>query len=364
VDARVWLATARTDAGQLTGAESICRSLLLIGGLSESRIAWIQAALTRVLLWQERVPEALALPSAQFSSGATDEETEAFVRSTDVRLQLAAGRVFAAGVAAGDLLALTSAAPPVARLIALTSHLRVIAAAGDLGGARARMSEIVAAARAARSPLRLARARLIWAHALRTAGRGIEADRQYRLLVRVARAAPPLLRHHLHQQLTSRVGSHANQGDAPLMVGDGERDRAAAVLVRLAQDEDDDGRAIERLMEATAKRLRATRIDLWSGDAGPATVVRSVGTGLPSTIGGRVLDAGIAIGPQSADPPRQVGVPIRLGSRLIGALVARWPVDRAFRPTHMTHLICSRRSPPAALTHCCTARGRRPRPLP
>jgi transcriptional regulator with PAS, ATPase and Fis domain len=41
-----------------------------------------------------------------------------------------------------------------------------------------------------------------------------------------------------------------------------------------------------------------------------------------------VLEAGIAIGPEPGDPASEIGVPIRLGLRLLAALVVRWPVDR------------------------------------
>jgi transcriptional regulator with GAF, ATPase, and Fis domain len=105
-------------------------------------------------------------------------------------------------------------------------------------------------------------------------------------------------------------------------------DLTAAALVRLAQDEGDDGEAIDRLLAAAARRLHATRVDVWSVDAGPPSVVRSAGSGLATTIGGRVIDAGMRIGPEGADGGVQLGLPARIGPRLVAAVVARWPVDR------------------------------------
>jgi DNA-binding NtrC family response regulator len=327
-ESRIWLATARTDAGELTAAESICRSLLVAGGLSGSLAAWADAALTRVLLWQNRAHEAAPLP-IEVCSGehALDDETVAFIRATRVRLLLGTGRRFKAGIAAGEAMAVVSGSP-VARLMALTAHLRVLAAAGDLRGAEARLSEIREAARAARTPLRLLRARLIWVDALRHAGRTVEADRLLASLARVARAAPELLRHGVQRRLTpGRAPSGVTSGEA--REGDDcAGNVSAAALVRLASEEDDDGRAVARLLAVAASRLGTTRIDLWSNDAGPPTIVDSAGTGLASTIGGRVLDCGLVIGPDHTDPPLQLGVPLRIGSRLIAALVARWPADR------------------------------------
>jgi two-component system, NtrC family, response regulator AtoC len=320
-EARIWLATARTDAGQLTAAESICRSLLLVAGMSEPLTAWTYSVLARVLLWQERIDEALAIPATSME-GALDDDTEAYVRSIRVRALLRGDHIFEAGVKAGELLAVSGGAAPIVRVIALTCYLRVLAAAGDLIGAQRCLRDIAEAARRARAPLRLARARLVWADALRAAGRDAEAERQFRALSRIARAAPTLFRHAIER----RVAAPRGKPRGVRLQADGFD--TAAALVRLSQDEEDDGRAIARLLEIAAQRLQATRVDLWSCDAGPATIVRSVGTGLASTIGGRVLEAGIVIGPEGSDVPAQVGVPIRLGSRLVGAIVARWPVDR------------------------------------
>jgi two-component system response regulator HydG len=56
--------------------------------------------------------------------------------------------------------------------------------------------------------------------------------------------------------------------------------------------------------------------------------VVSVGAGLPTTLGGRVLEAGLALGPEAASCGHELGVPVRRGLRLVAAIVARWPVDR------------------------------------
>jgi DNA-binding NtrC family response regulator len=325
-EARIWLATARTDAGELTAAESVCRSLLLVGGLPASFAAWTRAALVRVFLWQDRVRDASGVGAMACPALAgLDPETEAFIRSTEIRLLLRMGHVFEAGLQASQLWTATRTATALCRVIGATSHLRVLAAAGDLVSCETRLREVSAAAREARTPLRLLRARYIWSEALRRAGRTKDADRELRAVSRVGRAAPMLVRHAIERQQRAQ----AEPTLCPDSAGPGrirETELSPAVLIGLAQDEEDDGLAIERLLEATAHRLHSTRLDLWSADAGPSTIVRTAGRGLPTTIGTRVIDAGITI--RDGQPSSELGVPVRLGSRLVGALVARWPIDR------------------------------------
>jgi hypothetical protein len=107
---------------------------------------------------------------------------------------LAAGRIFDAGLRAQCSVETSDSASGLARAIALTSQLRVRVAAGDLAGAEATLEAVALATRKARSPLRLLRARLIWAEGLRRGGRVRDAERQWRVLTRGGRAAPPLLR--------------------------------------------------------------------------------------------------------------------------------------------------------------------------
>ncbi len=102
----------------------------------------------------------------------------------------------------------------------------------------------------------------------------------------------------------------------------------ATAMVTIVQDHENDRAAIAKLMSFTAEELQTSRIELCSGDAGPATAVLSHGSGLATELGPRVVQAGIAIGPDAGSAGGEQGVPIRLGSRMLGALCARWPVDR------------------------------------
>jgi two-component system response regulator HydG len=97
----------------------------------------------------------------------------------------------------------------------------------------------------------------------------------------------------------------------------------------MAQDDDDDSAAIGKLIERLSVELQTSRVDLLSADAGPVTRVCSAGRGLVTTLGTRVLDAAFAIGPERHDGGWETGAPVRFGSRIVGAIVCRWPLDRS-----------------------------------
>jgi DNA-binding NtrC family response regulator len=324
VRARIWQAAARTDAGQLSAAESLCRAALTTvpSGSGERQLA--EATLGRVLLWQGRVAEAATLSFVQQTSPLP------FAAATAIRLLVEAGDLFEAGRRARALLDATESRDRLARVIALGAHLRVLMAAGDLTLAKEQLHVLAAATRVARTPLRLARARLAWSQALRRAGRASEADREVRSLARMRSVLPPLLQSAIDRAGRS-VRLEANPGSsksatvscAPAVAA------GAADLVTLAQRESDDTEAVRRIAEFVLRALQATRVELWTGDAGPATAVVTCGTGLPSQLGCRALEAGTVIGPEAVDSGCEVAVPVRLGPRLLGALCARWPADRS-----------------------------------
>src|SRR5688500_946187 len=93
-DARIWQAAARTDAAQLTAAESLCRAVLLTGGAAASAGDRVEATLARILLWQGRVDEAATLG---FVTGPATTDLSPFVAATAVRVLLQRGELFEAG---------------------------------------------------------------------------------------------------------------------------------------------------------------------------------------------------------------------------------------------------------------------------
>ena len=318
-NARIWQAAARTDAGQLTAAESLCRAAIVAGTLAGAERARGEATLARTLLWQGRVAEAAA---RDLRVETDDHELVAFVTAIAIRILIARGEVFAAGQRARDLLTRAeTSGHRLVRLIALSAHMRILLEAGDLILAEQCLIEVRNAARAARAPLRLARVRLLWVDALRRAGRTRDAERELRDLRRLRGATPPLLRAAIDGRLRSD-----GRPLRPDRVAIGAPS-AAATLVVMARDEEHDREAVRKVLAFAADSLQTSRIDLCSADAGPDTAVLTVGSGLSTALGSRVLDAGIAIDTRLGSGG-ELGVPVRVGTRLIAAIVARWPIDR------------------------------------
>jgi DNA-binding NtrC family response regulator len=208
------------------------------------------------------------------------------------------------------------------RVIALIAHLRVLLEAGDLTLAEGVLADVRQAARAARTPLRSARARVLWVDALRRAGRNRDADRELRDLRRLRGATPPLLRVAIEGRLRGDVRGPRRERAAQTVPS------AAAAMVVIARDEGDDRDAVRKVLSFAAGSLQTSRIDLCSADAGPATTVMSIGSGLATSLGSRVLDAGIAIDTCAGGAGGELGVPVRVGARMVAAIVSRWPIDR------------------------------------
>jgi DNA-binding NtrC family response regulator len=328
LSARIWQAAARTDAAQLTAAESLCRAVIVTGAQSTAERIRANATLARILLWQGRVDEAAALEL----HGAQDtDEAFAFIEATAVRVLIACGSLFEAGRRARELLTTTARMDSlVARVHALIAHLRVLAVTGDQVAIDERLLDVAHAARHARTPLRLARAQLLVAHTLRAAGRTSDADAAFARLQRISGVAPPLLRQAIEGRIEVRAARRTSQMT-------GVVDRGALAMVTLVQDKDDDRDAARGILQFVADSAQASRVDLCSMDAGPLSVVLSVGAGMPTSLGQRVLEAGITID-SGAGAGGELGVPVRLGPRLVASLVVRWPADR-HRPDRCRDLL-------------------------
>ena len=223
---------------------------------------------------------------------------------------MAAGDVFVAGQRSRALLGrLEHCADPLPRLIAQTAHLRVLAAAGDLMLSGQCFLQITNLAREARAPLRAARARVIWYDALRRAGRAPEAQRELESLGRIGRASPPLLRRAIDDRLAS--ASSRPPAPAPSWTVRAPRGSStAAMLLRLAHDEESDANALRRIMERVAAELQTSRAELLSADAGPVSTLISIGMGLPTHLGARVLEAGIILPSEIQHAGQEIGMPV------------------------------------------------------
>jgi DNA-binding NtrC family response regulator len=323
--ARVWVALARTDAGRLTEAEGLLRATRIAGALPEGAARrWADSALARCLIWQNRSVEAAQLlEGGHHADVGTDPLLVVPALSTDARVRVVLGQLFEAGQRARTALEWAErSGDPVLRLVAGVAHLRVLAAAGDVDLAAERTAALVSKAREHHLPLLALRVRIIWIDMLRKAGRATEAARELRACARVAKAAPELLKRRLLQLTRDSEAASSPSASLP------DQGAFAIALLRLVQDEDDDRAAIQKALSRVCDHVRAGRVELQSAAAGALTTLVSAGTGLPSRLGQRALEAGIAIGPELRDGVWQAAAAVRAGHRVLGVVTCRWPLGR------------------------------------
>jgi DNA-binding NtrC family response regulator len=322
VDAGVWQANARVDAARLTDAESICRAAALLPNLEPSARLHVHATLSRVFLLQGRTREASALDLECPSAATIDIGVAAVVRAVHVRVLLAQDRLFEAGVKARALLDDMAAEPPQTRLPAETAYLRFLGAVGELSQAQECAARIAALASEARCPLRSIRARVLLTHALHRGGRREAAGRELRRLQRVARSVPPLLRRQI-QELDAFIHDRGLVSRAPE-----SEPPPVQELIAMALEPDEDDEAVRTVLGRVAAVLRTLRIEVWSQDAGPPSLLLAVGTGGETQLGARALEAGIVLGPERLPHGQEIAVPVRRGKVLVAAIAARWAIDR------------------------------------
>ena len=323
VEARIRQATIRIAEASFVEAEALCRAVLEGPEVRGALRSWTQAVLADSLLWQRRVDEAPGIDLENLTGLEPRVIAEACEAKT--RVLLAKGEIFEAGACVARLKRL--AADYGEARVQLSVHaadLAVLAAAGDLTRAGEAFSATVAAARASKAPLRDAWARLVWIDALRRRGDDHSARSHISRVKRVAAIAPALLQREIRRRLSGNLP--ANQ---PAVLPPQPRSFISIALLRTAQEDDDDMTAVRRVIGRVAMELHASRIDVLSHAAGPPTIVCTSGEGLATKLGARVLETGLPIGPERQSGGMELGIPVRFASRMVAALVCRWPVDRA-----------------------------------
>jgi DNA-binding NtrC family response regulator len=319
VEARLHQAEARIGDAGIVEAEALCRAALAGRSLPAALQVRARTLLLLALLWQGHVQD---LPDVTVDVDVDiDPQVLAAAHAAAVRARLAHAEIFEAGQLAGVLqqLAVRCGDARVG-MIAVAADLAVLAAAGDLARAERAIAAVTAAARRARLPLYAEFARLDWIDALRRAGRDGDVARQMKRLARIAPFAPNLLR----REIATRESGGLRPTIRSRASADAGTSTMCTALVRLAQDDDDDAAAVQRLLERLSTELKTARVDLLTADAGPPTVMCHIGDGLETRLGSRVLDAAQAIGPERERGGCEIGVPVRFGSRVVGALICRW----------------------------------------
>ncbi len=326
---RVWLALARTDAGCLTDAEGVLRAIKVAAVLEDGvASAWVDAALARCLLWQNRAGEAMELCDAHH---AYPQDADPFlvvhVLATHARVLLAAGRTFDAGQRARAGVEWAERSQDrLLQVVAHTAHVRVLAMLGDADLVAERKARILALAKALHVPLRALRIRVIWADLLLRSGRTREAGQELRRIQRASTAAPRLLRRSVEELGAPRRAAIAS------IPGPGDGVPLITALLRATQDEDDDRAAARGVLDRVAGACRASRMELQSTAGGALAALVASGSGLPPRLGARAIEAGIIIGPERVEGAWEIAAPVRSGLRLLGAVACRWPLGRDAHP--------------------------------
>jgi DNA-binding NtrC family response regulator len=321
IEARIRQAAIRTAEAAFVEAEALCRAILEGPDLGPALRSWTQAVLADALVWQGRAYET---PDVDVDT-LSRLEPRVFAEACEVktRVLLAKGEMFEAGRCVADLKTLAAGSrDETVQVIAHAADLAVLAAAGDLARAGEAFSAVAAAARIAKIPLREAWARLVWIDALRRGGDEQSARSHLVRIQRIEEIAPGLLQREIRQRVSINISEQRRAVVRPQ-----PRSMLSIALLRTAQEDHDDMTAVRQVIARVAAELRASRIDVLSHAGGPPTIVCSSGEGLATKLGARVLETGLAIGPERQNGGLELGVPVRFASRVVAALVCRWPVD-------------------------------------
>ena len=327
VEGRIRQALIRTAEAAFLEAEALCRAVLEAPTVPPPLKAWTEVALAEALLWQGRTEESADVSREKLSG--LEPSVIAAASELKTRLLLANGETFAAGRCSACLKEFArQTGQPKVEVLAHTADLALLAMSGDLARAGEAFGAAVTAARRAKLPFRDAWARLVWVDMLRRAGDQERARCHLDRLKRLAPVAPTLLQREIHRC----VSGGGVRTLVPHRTAQPPRSFFPIALLRMAQDDEDDLAAIQRVATRLVTEVHASRVDVLSASAGPVTVICSVGDGLPSRIGPRVLEAALTIGPERQNGGSEWGLPVRFASHMVGALVCRWPVDRIVLP--------------------------------
>jgi DNA-binding NtrC family response regulator len=329
VAAQVCRASALTDLGRLTAAEASCVEAIDCADLGPAVRARAVAALVRVLLWQSRLDQAGLVAETL----EPDRAYDAFVTATLVRLHLARGEVFAAGLRARMEASDAADARAVTGVVRATTQLRLCVAAGDIEAAIQRCAHVRGLAARAHLPLRALRAQIVCLHGLRRAGHP-DAPRLAARIARFEQRVPPLLaqavvevcgREMVHREATSspRPPPHEAAAIRP------ETTCRLAIEIVEATRLADDRAALTSATECLARGLEARPAEVWLQTASARALVGCAGGGPPTSLVAAAIERGAALSAQGRGDGAEIAVPIRDGRRLLGAIAARVPPARS-----------------------------------
>jgi DNA-binding NtrC family response regulator len=347
--------TAWIDLARLDEAESVLASASSVARVSADPLRRTAAslALARCLFWRGQYGGAEALLDR-----LPDVVSSAFrVRHAALTARIAAaqGDVPRAMRASGDALrhaeasrtpALHAAAAGAAAFVRLTI--------GDWPAAEREAATSLAAARAARHPLRALRAQLVGAELARRRG-DTSWPGQIARLRRVAGAAPPVVRAQwdLMAALCGRspresadlVARHiaatglaalrmyvaAAHEPAPLSTpaSDPFVDEIIAII-RVCQSAAEDAELLAEVCTRVRRHLHAVTVAVVATAGGRNRILALDGPRLDTAIAERAVTANVPLAPHRCDDRVEAAAPVAYGAAPIGALCARWTLGSTY----------------------------------
>jgi DNA-binding NtrC family response regulator len=331
------------DATHLDEAERTLRAALMTARTVADRQRELRlcTTLARCLFWRADFDAAAAL---------LDVECEDLPVETKTRRLLLRARIAAAH---GDSAAALAAIGEMARMVesvrqrTLEADLHggsalVRLLIGDLDSIDAEVDKCLAAARAARRPMRIVSALLVQAEARRRQHRPVGVERR-RLLERLVKTATPLLK--LRFSLIDTLCRARDQPTAlaqftdstsvkALNVMSGERSGAAAgvdplvrellAILNVCQDAEDERVVLGQVCVRVRKQLRAAAVAFAVPLNGRWETLAADGPRYETDIGERACATGVTIGPHRRGERLESAAPVHYGGMPIAAVCARW----------------------------------------
>jgi DNA-binding NtrC family response regulator/tetratricopeptide (TPR) repeat protein len=356
IDVAVLSGHAWIDLARLDEAESVIGTAVAVArrigdvsrGLSASR------ALGRCLFWKGQYADARSVvtpPSGntagpRFTLPLMAAAARAAVGMRDVSGALSLAREATEEASRHSDPALVARASCAAAFV----HLAI----GDVDAADADVKACIAAARAARDPMRAVRARLLRAECDRRRGR-VSSSASFIRRVRGMSSMhlPPIIRARAdlvqalaeapesHTDIAARHASRSGLVALSLYVADANREQDPRLLtdssaeglvgiLHLCQTAEDEGRVLASVCTRLRKELHAASAAVFVGDGSGVSLVAADGARPDAAIAARAVTTGITIAPYILDDRLESAAPVRYGGSVIGAFAARWPLGTPY----------------------------------
>jgi DNA-binding NtrC family response regulator/tetratricopeptide (TPR) repeat protein len=343
VDAGILAGAAWIDLGRLDEAESVLGAALARARMSrDGTEARVSRVLARCAFWRGRFIDAQRLVE-QGSHG--DDRSIVRARALDARIAVGLHDLPSAVSLAMDSLARARAIGDTS-LVAAAACAAAFAhlATGDLDASQRDAAAAVAAARAAREPLRAVRARLLMAESLRRRGRLSDATTILNRLAAVGPTSlPPIVRARValvqdlargmrpldaatrHVRLTGleALALFVPPRSAPF-AGFGEALNEMLEILRLCQAAEEEQSVLSEVSVRLRRQLQAAAAGFVVRDGVSFETLASDGGRLDIDVGKRAIEAGVVVGPHQCGDRVEAAVPIKYGGADIGAVVVRW----------------------------------------